>query len=117
MAGNQLPTTIDICRIRGDTFPFVLTLKDSSGAAINITGNTFLLTVDPSESPPDALNNLFQNTGVVTDGPNGEVTFTLLTAEADQTPSDYFYDIQMTSGASIRTVAKGGWQVVQDVTK
>lgn len=113
---NMIPEVLDICRTRGDTFPFDLTIQ-LNGTAVDITGNTFLLTVDPSPAPADALNNLFQNTPAIQDGPNGIIRVTLSTGDADQTPGTYFYDLQMTSGASIRTIAKGQWVVEQDVTK
>jgi len=118
MACTNLPTALDICRVRGDTFPFEFNVKDENGVAINITGFSFLLTVDPSSEPTDALGNLFQLTGAIVSGPGGVVRFTLSTGQADQTPSEYFYDLQMTDlTAAIRTIAKGGWNVVQDITK
>ena len=112
------PASANFCRSRGDTFPFTITFTDSSGSAIDITGFTYLLTVDPDPDPSDATNNLFQNTPVVTDGPNGVITVTLTPAQADQTPDLYFFDLQQTdTGGFVRTVLKGEWEVVQDVTK
>lgn len=114
---NQLPATLNLCRTRGDTFPFSITFTQA-GVPINITGYTIVLTVDPSEEPADALNNLFTATAVITDGPNGVATFELTPTQADQTPGDYFHDIQATDGGGlIRTAAKGTYQVLQDITK
>lgn len=112
------PASIDLCRTRGDTTLFTLTITDGSGTAINITGYTITLTVDPSDEPSDATGNLFSLVATVTDGPNGVATFELSAAQADQVPGEYFYDIQMldTSGR-IRTITKGSWDVVQDITK
>ena len=112
-------TEVNICRKRGDTFPFQLTIKDEDGVAIDITGDTFLLTVDPSPAPTDAVNNLFQLAGVITDAPNGVVEFTPGAVEADQDPSVYFYDVQQTEAITgdIRTILYGQWEVVQDITK
>jgi len=114
---NQLPTELDISRIRGDTFSFAVLIEDSDGDPINITGATFLLTVDPAADPADDTNNLFQLTGTIIDGPNGKVQFTLSSLEADQDPDTYYYDLQMTSGSAIRTIMKGQWIVIQDITK
>ena len=112
------PATADFCRTRADTYPFTITFTDENGAAIDITGFTYLLTVDPDSAPADATNNLFQNTPVVTDGPNGVITVTLTPSEADQAPGVYFYDLQQTdTGGAVRTVLKGQWEVVQDITK
>lgn len=115
---NQLPATLDICRRRGDTFPFTVSIS-VAGSALNITGFTgIVMTVDPSEEPADAMNNLFVNTGVISDGPNGEVTFTLSVDDADQTPGEYFFDMEyVDTGGFIRTFAKGAWVVEQDISK
>lgn len=113
---DMTPAVIQICRSRGDTFPFDLTIS-LNGGALDITGSTFLLTVDPSPDPVDALANLFQNIPTIVDAPNGIIRVTLSGAEADQTPETYFYDLQQTSGSAIRTILKGEWIVEQDITK
>ncbi len=115
---NICPEVINLCISRGDTQPWTFTVKDAAGVVVNITGFTYILTVDPSEVPTDALNNLFALTGTVTDGPNGVVEFELSLAESDQTPGEYRYDLQQTDGASkIRTIAKGVFEFQQDITK
>ena len=115
---TQEPVSINITRVRGDTFPFSFAIKDSDGNAIDITGYSFILTVDPSDEPPDASNNLFALTGTVTDGPGGIVQFALTAMQADQTPATYYYDVQMTdTSGNIRTIIKGEWAVQQDITK
>ena len=114
---SQLPATLDICRIRGDTFPFTVTISQG-GSPVDISGYTIVMTVDPSEEPSDALNNLFSLTGTVTDGPNGQVTFALTAPDADQTPGEYYHDMQFTDlSGNIRTFAKGSYEVIQDITK
>lgn len=111
------PIEIDLCIARGDTFPWTFTIT-VSGAAVNINGFTFLLTVDPSEEPADNTNNLFQLTGTITDAPNGVVEFEMSAVQADQTPNTYYYDLQWTDGASkLRSIAKGEFEFKQDVTK
>jgi len=118
MACTNLPTVIDICRVRGDTFPFDFLIKDENATAVDITGFSFLLTVDPSSEPTDALANLFQLAGTIVSGPGGSVRFTLSSLQADQIPDTYFYDLQMTDvSTAIRTVAKGTFSFEQDVTK
>ena len=114
----SLPDAVDISRVRGDTYPFVFTVQDSDGSAIDITGFTFTLTVDPEESPVDAANNLFALTGSVLVGADGTVEFQPTTEQSDQEPAGYYYDLQMTDlSTDIRTIAKGAWTVVQDITK
>lgn len=118
MATSCGVSVLDICRVRGDTGPFQFVVKDSSGTPIDITGFSFLLTVDPNDIPIDASGNLFDLTGTIIDGPNGVFQFTLDATDADQTPAIYFYDVQMTDLASNkRTIIRGQWEVTQDITK
>ena len=112
------PAVLNLDRTRGDTFPHQISIKDTAGVAVNITGFTFLQTVDPSEEPTVAGDNLFQLTGVIDDGPNGLVSFAPDVTEANQTPAEYYHDIQMIdAGSAIRTIAKGKYTFLQDITK
>lgn len=115
---NICPVEIDLCISRGDTTPFTFTMLEADGTTpVNITGFTYLLTVDPLEEPTDALGNLFQLTGTVTDGPNGIVQFQLSVTQANNL-GEFFFDLQQTDGAGdIRTVVKGEWEFKQDITK
>lgn len=111
-------TVINVTRKRGDTFPLKYLLKDAAGAAIDITGFSFLLTVDPSPDPSDALANLFQLSGNITDGPGGAVQFEPTAGNMDQSPNTYFYDIQQTdAGSFVRTIVTGEFVIEQDITK
>lgn len=115
---NPTPTPIDYCRARGDTFAIQIKIENSAGGAIDIAGFSFLLTVDPSDEPLDDVNNVYQLTGTIDDAPNGLVSFAPSVGEAAAAPGDFFYDIQQTdAGSLIRTIAKGEWQILQDITK
>ena len=115
---NICPEEIDICISRGDTVPWTFTVRDSAGSPVDITGFSFLLTVDPSDEPGSSTNNLFSLSGTITDALNGVVQFSMTAGQADQTPNEYFYDLQMTDGtAAIRTIAKGVFEFKQDITK
>jgi hypothetical protein len=116
---NICPVAIDLCISRGDTTPWTFTILKADGVTPEpITGFSYLLTVDPSDEPVDSVNNLFQLTGTITDGPNGVVQFELTAGDADQTPNEYFFDLQQTDGSSkIRTIAKGTFEFKQDITK
>ena len=112
------PATIHLERMRGDTFPMQFSLNQSDGSALPITGFTFLLTVDPSEGPDNADSNLFQLTGTIVDGPGGVVSFAPSAIESNQLPGEYYYDIQMIDASlAVRTVAKGKFTFLQDITK
>ena len=118
MSDSQNPLNIPICRTRGDTRSFTFELRDKdTSAAIDITGRSYLLTVNSEEDPSNTDNELFQLTGTV-DGPNGKVTFSLSTGQADQTPGEYYYDLQETgTDSSIKTRVKSTYTVSQDITK
>ncbi len=120
MASDQRAAVCDIQRTRADTFPFTMVFTDKvTGTAIDLTGSTFKLTVDPSPAPADALGNLFTNVPVIVGaGTDGRIRVTLSAGDANQTPAVYFYDIEQIDGASaVRTLVKGQWEVEQDITK
>ena len=107
----------DITRFRGDTIPIVFNVT-SNAVAVNITGWTFKLTIDPSDAPGDATDNVLQLTGVLTDAVNGEVTFTMTAGEADIPPASYNYDVEGIDGAGvIRTFGIAKFIIDQDITK
>lgn len=111
------PSVIDVERVRGDTYPEIFQVT-IDGAAQDITGATFLLTVDPSPSPPDDTTMVFEIVGAIVDALLGKVGFTPSVGQAGTAPATYYYDLQMTeSGGAVRTVAKGKWKISQDVTK
>ena len=108
---------VDLERRRGDTFADRFTLKQN-GAALDIAGATFLMSVNSEKTPADTANQLYQVTGVIVDAAGGIVEFAPTTGDADQTPGTYFYDVQMTdSGGAKRTVVAGKLKYIQDITK
>jgi len=107
-----------ITRKRGDTYAETITVTDTAGTAINITGYTFKLTVDPEKAPATAANNLFSITGTILSAVAGTVEFALSALQADQAPGTYYFDIEMIDGAGrIRTIALNKYVVTQDISK
>ena len=107
-----------ITRYRGDTVADKVTVTDAAGAVVNITGYTFLLTVNKEKAPASTSNQLFQVAGVITDAPAGKVEFSPTSLQADQTPGKYYYDVQMTDGGGkIQTILFGRYTIKQDITK
>lgn len=109
----------DITRHRGDTYADEIAVTNSSTkTAVDITGYTFIMTVDPNKYPDDATNNIMQITGNITDAANGLVEFAPTVQQADIVPGIYWYDIQMTDTLGrIRTIDYGKYKVIQDITK
>ena len=107
---------MDIERKRGDTYPIEI-IVNSNGSPLNISGASFVLTVDPSKTPVDNTNNLFALTGTITDAPGGRVSFTPTELQADHV-GRFFHDIQMTDGSGAkRTIDSGKFTFTQDITK
>ena len=76
------------------------------------------MTVSTLENPPDNTSELYSVAGVILVAASGTVEFVPLTANADQLPADYYYDIQMTDGAGrIKTIEKGKYTYTQDISK
>lgn len=114
---NLVAPRVDLTFQRGDTIRWTFTILNPS-TPIDVTGYSFLLTVDPSSAPVNSSMNLFQLSGVLLDAPNGIVQFSMSPTQSDQVPGEYFYDLQMTDVAgSIRTIAKGSFSFEQDITK
>lgn len=126
MSCNKGPA---LCFTRGDTAPIVLRLT-ADAVALDLTGWTsFVLTIDPSEEPLDALGNIDQMPGTIrppdTSGilefvPSGiDETAKRATSDA-YPPADYFYDVQGINPLGNRTTllaAGGSFQILQDITK
>lgn len=107
----------DITRKRGDTYADEFTITTASGDPVDITGYSFLLTIDPEKAPLTSANNLYQLTGTILDAPAGRVEFAPSDVQADQVGS-FFYDVQMVDGASRkRTIVSAKYKYVQDITK
>lgn len=115
------PVTVNqpISRYRGDTWASLLQVVDSTGAAIDITSATFLLTVNSNNAPIDQSTQIMQVVGVITDAVNGKVGFSPSAGQQSSLAGGkYFYDVQMTDGMGvITTVAHGPFVLIQDITK
>ena len=110
--------TDDITRYRGDTAADEITVQTSAGAAVDVAGFTFVMTVSSLENPPDGTSELYNITGTITGAAAGQVEFVPSALQADQKPATYYYDIQMTdAGGRIKTIAKGAYVYTQDITK
>lgn len=106
-----------ISRYRGDTAADQFTIKRDD-VVVNLTGSSFKLTVDATKDPTNTATQLYSLTGTITSAVNGEVEFAPDATQADQTPGDYYYDVQMTDGTGAKlTIQKGRYRYKQDITK
>lgn len=116
ISGAGVP--MNISRKRGDTYADEFVIKSAATQLpVDITGCSFLMTLDSQKSPLDSSTNIYQLVGVVLDGPGGRVNFAP-TAEQANRQGSYYYDVQMidTAGRK-RTVALAQYFYKQDISK
>jgi hypothetical protein len=106
----------NINRARGDTRRIQRTVT-VGGVAQNITGWSFMLTVNEEANPTDTANQVAEMVGTITDAANGVVEF-YPTIEDVATAGEYYYDIQVTDADGKTTTPwKGEFNLWQDITK
>lgn len=111
-------TAKDICWGRGDNDSRGFIIQDSAGEVVNIGGFSFILAVDSRKNPTDVSTQQFSLAGVITDAPNGAVSFTPTSVDTDITPGIYYYGIQqLDTGAAKKTIIKGRIEIIQDIVK
>ncbi len=110
-----MATKVNITRMRGDTYPILLTVKKNK-IAIPITGFTFKLTVSSREEPSDDTY-LFQLIGTIVDALKGQAKFEPSVEDMNVLGKKY-YDIQVIDASGyIYTPIKGMIEFEQDKTK
>ena len=110
----------ELTKFRGDSKPiaFKLWLDKAAGLALDITGYSFKLTIDPEEEPADDTGNILSLDGVLTSEADGEFQFEPTALEMDITPGEYYYDLEITDPAgNIETQFVKKFTIVQDITK
>ena len=115
-----MSTDYDLFRRRGDTKPFAFKFwaDKKAGVLLNLTGYSFILTVDPESAPETSANNVFSLAGVVDDAASGIVEFEPVYADVDVAPGTYYYDIQVTDpDGKTDTPVLAKVKFGQDITK
>ena len=111
--------TADITRYRGDTAPDQFIMKNSAGAVVDITsGYSFVFSLNKEENPTNTVNQVYTLAGVVTNGPAGTFEFRPTVPNANQPVALYYFDVQVTDPLGyVKTIDKGSYRFVQDITK
>jgi len=105
--------------VKGDTSTIQITLKDSAGDAIDITGYTIWLTVKPVANNSDTvpIPTIQKKVTTFTDPTGGIHLFTLSNSDTNITSGNYIYDIQIKDTEStITTPIIGDFVVKSEVT-
>lgn len=109
---------INIERFRGDTIPDEFAVVNENNVAVDITGASFLLTINTLKTPANTATQVLQLVGTLTNPTGGVVQFAPTALEADLPIKKYYYDVQMnTVSGDIHTIAYGTYEIVQDITK
>ena len=99
----------------GDTETVSVTLQDSAGSPINITGRTYAAQI---RATADATSTLATFTCSITNAAAGQFACTLSAATtADLSSQMAVWDLQETNGSTITTLLAGPVRIDQDVTR
>ncbi len=108
-------TTLNI--FRGDTINIDVTIQDSNGTAVDITGYTFFFTVKTTKSDKDADAIITKDVTSHTAPASGQTRITLSSTQTAVAVGVHYYDIQMKDTSDvITTIVDGKFIVNQDIT-
>ena len=103
--------------VRGDDKYYIITVKDSGGLVIDITGWKVYFTVKKNKSDTDANAKIKKNVISHTDPTNGKTQIHLSHTDTILDVENYYYDMQVKkSDGTIVTVLSGVFSVVYDIT-
>lgn len=103
--------------VEGDTLSFKITLTDDAGDPIDLTGTT--TEMDIKRADESLVLTLTIGDGITyTDAAGGEMTIEVDAADTANFDPQYIYryDVQWTNGTTVRTLAWGTIQTIEQVT-
>ena len=110
-----VPAKQNLSMTRGDTETVVVTMKDSTGTAIDITGRTYRAQIRTTKDS-STIDASFSC--AVSNAASGEVTCTILpVTTATLTVGTHYWDFEETSGGVVSTILAGSVNVLADVTR
>tara|TARA_B110000259_G_scaffold184601_1_gene231961 strand:+ start:1132 stop:1506 length:375 start_codon:yes stop_codon:yes gene_type:complete len=108
-----------LVRYKGDTWPdsFKLWTDNTKQTPLNLTGATFMMTVDSLYAPQDSATQAFTIAGAI-DATSGDVEFTPTAANTttDTGPGTFYYDVVMSQNSKVLTIAAGKYVVKEDIS-
>lgn len=104
---------------QGATWRRVLTLKDASGAPVDLTGYTARMQVRETLDAPTPLLSLAVGSGISIDGPAGQITLVIADEASTAWTWRYgLYDLELeSSGGEVERLLKGEFEVDREVTR
>ncbi len=111
----MVPAKQDIKIMRGDTEVFNITVTDSAGAAVDLTGDVFTSQIRYNRDDT-SIAGAFVCT--ITDAAAGQVRLTLSAASsAVLTAGTAYWDLQRNDAGVITTIVAGKCTILADVTR
>ena len=106
---------LDLTIEQGATFTRTITIKDSSNAAINISGDTFAGQVRKRHKSAKAEASFSFD---LTNPTGGQLVASISATNTNaMTPGDFVYDIEWTNGSTVTRLLEGQATVTPQVTK
>ena len=103
--------------IQGQTVDLKVTVTDSDGAVVNLTGGSvrFAMAKSPTATTLAIDSDASPQTATVemTDATNGVFTVNMADTITDGLNEDYYYECKFTNGAGLETVVTRGWITVE----
>lgn len=102
----------DFNMVAGDSKTLVVTVKDSTGGPVNISGATISWKAARSLRKTPVISKAVNTGIIITNGPDGEFTVTLDSADTDDLSGNYYHEAQVTAtDGTISTVLRGTMKV------
>lgn len=102
--------------VRGDTFQLIVNVKND-GVVFDMTGYTPILTAMKSKTATTPDIQLLGADVDTTNAATGKLTFTFAPSDTvNLVAGNYYYDIEITTGAIVRTLIISTIELVQDFT-
>lgn len=114
--GNRFDITIN----QGATFELTVTWKDSTGAAINLTGYSARMQVRETYSSSSTIVSLTNGSGITLGGAAGTIAILIsaTTTAALTAPFSGVYDLELVSAGGVVTrLLQGAATVTPEVTR
>ena len=111
----MVPAKQDIKIMRGDTEVFNITVTDSAGTAVNLTGDVFTSQIRYNRDDSSVAAAF---TCVVTNAAAGTVTLTLsAVSSASLNAGTAYWDLQRNDSGVVTTIVAGKCTILADVTR
>lgn len=106
---------LDLTIEQGATFSRVITIKDSSNVAVNISTDSFAGQIRKRHQSSEKIADF---AFTITNGSAGQVTATINHATTTTMDTgDFVYDIEWTSGSTVTRLLEGTATVTPEVTR